>query len=101
VRRKGGSAVKIRLWGTADECRQMTQLLIETSGFDVVSVSEPYADRGASVLVRVFIEARLDPSPLHVASAVQPRARSQHEGASQHAQRTTRRRQALPPGDSR
>jgi len=31
----------------------MTQLLIDAPGFEVVSVSEPYADRGASVLVRV------------------------------------------------
>jgi hypothetical protein len=53
--------VKIRLWGTEDECRRMAQLLINARGFEVVSVSEPYADRGTSVLVRVFLEARLDP----------------------------------------
>jgi hypothetical protein len=66
--------MKIRLWGTADECRQMAQLLMDAPGFDVVSVSEPYADRGASVLVRVFIEARLDPPPVvqHVATTTRP-----------------------------
>ncbi len=63
--RTGGSPVKIRLWGTAAEYRQMAQLLIDAPGFEVVSVSEPYADRGASVLMRVFVEARLDPPPVH------------------------------------
>jgi hypothetical protein len=29
ARRKAGRVVKIRLWGTADECRQMAQLLID------------------------------------------------------------------------
>lgn len=60
--------MKIRLWGTADECRQMAH------GFDVVSVSEPYADRGASVLVRVFVEARLDTPPVvqHVTATTGP-----------------------------
>jgi hypothetical protein len=80
--------MKIRLWGTADECRQMAQLLVDAPGFDVVSVSEPYADRGASVLVRVFVEARLDAPPV-----------------VQHVEATTRpaqgRRKALPPGCDR
>ena len=66
--------MKIRRWGTADECRQMTQLLIDAPGFYVVSVSEPYADRGASVLVRVFAEARLDAPPVaqHVTATTRP-----------------------------
>jgi hypothetical protein len=66
--------MKIRLWGTADECRQMAQLLMDAPGFDVVSVSEPYADRGASVLVRVFVEARLDTPPVaqHVTATSGP-----------------------------
>jgi len=68
--------MKIRLWGTADESRQMAHLLIDAPGFDVVSVSEPYADRGASVLVRVFVEARLD---------VPPVARHGHDPASARA----------------
>ena len=54
--------MKIRLWGTEDECRRMAQLLIDAPGFEVVSVSEPRADRGASVLVRVYVQARLMPS---------------------------------------
>jgi len=79
--------VKIRLWGTPDECRKMAQLLIHAPGFEVVSVSGPYADRGASVLVRVFVEARLDAPAVHVASTAGP-ARG-------------RRYRALPPGGAR
>jgi hypothetical protein len=69
--------MKIRLWGTADECRQMAQLLIDAPGFDVVSVSEPYADRGASVLVRVFVEARLNAPPVaqHITATTRPAQR--------------------------
>jgi hypothetical protein len=71
--------VKIRLWGTPDECRQMAQLLlIDAPGFEVVSVSEPYADRGASVLVRVFVEARLDASAVHVTSTAGPARGRRH-----------------------
>jgi hypothetical protein len=88
--------VKIRLWGTPDECRQMAQLLIDAPGFEVVSVSEPYADRGASVVVRVFVQARLDPPPAHAASTTQPRPRSQHDRAP-----VTTRRRALPPAGGR
>jgi hypothetical protein len=78
--------VKIRLWGTEDECRAAAERLMRTPGLVVLSVSEPYADRGASVLVRVFVEARLDPPPdvQHVTTTTGP-ARG-------------RRRRALPPG---
>jgi hypothetical protein len=87
--------VKIRLWGTADECRQMAQLLIDAPGFEVVSVSEPYADCGASALVRIFIEARLDPPPAHVVSTMQPGPRRERDRAP-----VMTRRRALPPGGS-
>jgi hypothetical protein len=63
----------------------MAQLLIEAPGFDVVSVSEPRADRGASVLVRVYVEVRIAPS-VHVTSTTEDRPRS--------------RRQALPQGSA-
>jgi hypothetical protein len=79
--------VKLRLWGTADECRETAERLMHCPGFVVLSVSEPYADRGASVLVRVFIEARLDPPPVHVASTAETRPRG--------------RRRALPPGGAK
>jgi hypothetical protein len=46
--------VKLRLHGTADECREAVELL--ESIMLIQSVSEPYPDRGR-VLVRVYIEA--------------------------------------------
>jgi hypothetical protein len=53
--------VKIRLWGTVEECREAVDRLRLV--FNVVSVSEPYADRrGESSLVRVFVETRPEPS---------------------------------------
>jgi hypothetical protein len=51
--------VKVRLHGTAAEVAEATRRLVEV--LDVVAISEPYADRGASVLVRVYLEVRLDP----------------------------------------
>jgi hypothetical protein len=47
--------VKIRLWGTEEECRAAVELLGEV--MDLQSVTEPYPDRGRSVLVRVYVEA--------------------------------------------
>jgi len=47
--------VKIRLHGTEEECREMAELL--ESVMLVQSVSDPYPDRGRSVLVRVYVEA--------------------------------------------
>lgn len=46
--------VKIRLHGTEDECHQITALLEQV--MTVQAVSEPYPDRGRSVLVRVYVE---------------------------------------------
>jgi hypothetical protein len=80
--------VKIRLWATEEECRLAAERLMATPGLVVLSVSEPYADHGASVLVRVFIEARLDPPPA-----------AQHVTATTGPART--RRRALPPGGAR
>ena len=47
--------MKIRLHGTEDECRETAGLL--ESVMLLQSVSEPYPDRGRSVLVRVHIDA--------------------------------------------
>jgi hypothetical protein len=47
--------VKIRLHGTAEECRETVELL--GSVMLLQSVSQPYPDRGRSVLVRVYVEA--------------------------------------------
>jgi hypothetical protein len=54
--------VKVRLHGTAAEVDQATRRLVQV--LDVVAVSEPYPDRGASVLVRVYMEVRLHPPGL-------------------------------------
>jgi hypothetical protein len=51
--------VKVRLHGTAAEVAEATRRLLGV--LDVVAVSEPYPDRGASVLVRVDLEVRLGP----------------------------------------
>jgi hypothetical protein len=52
--------VKVLLHGTHEEVAEATRRLVEV--LDVVAVSDPYPDRGASVLVRVYLEVRLDPS---------------------------------------
>ena len=82
--------MKVRLWGTVDECRLAAERLMHCPGLVVLSLTyaAPYADRGASVLVCVFVEARLDPPPAvrHATAATGP-ART--------------RRRALPAGGSR
>lgn len=49
--------MKIRLHGTSEECAEAVKRL--QGIFAVVSVSEQYPDRGASRLVRVYVEVRL------------------------------------------
>jgi hypothetical protein len=51
-----GSA-KFRIHATSDECAEAVKRLHGI--FAVVSVSEQYPDRGASRLVRVYVEVRL------------------------------------------
>ena len=55
--------MKIRLHGTADECREVAERLAGV--VEVLAVSAPYPDRGASVLVRVYVEARQRPRAPH------------------------------------
>ena len=76
--------MKIRLHGTEEECREVAGRLAGI--VEVLAVSAPYPDRGASVLVRVYVEARIAP-PVHVTSTTQTRPRG--------------RRRALPPGGTR
>jgi hypothetical protein len=52
--------VKVRLHGTAEEVAEAARRLVQI--LDVVAVSAPYPDRGASVLVRVYLEVHLDPA---------------------------------------
>lgn len=49
--------MKIRIEGTPQECQQATPRLAEV--FDVVSISQPYPNRGQTRLVRVYVEIRL------------------------------------------
>ena len=76
-----GGAMKIRLHGTADECHQAAERLVGI--VEVLAVPEPHADRGASMFVRVYVEAQIAP-PVHVTSTSEARPRG--------------RRHALPPG---
>jgi hypothetical protein len=50
--------MKVRLHGTPREVAEATRRLVEV--LDVVAISDPYPDRGASVLVRVYLEVRID-----------------------------------------
>ena len=47
----------LRLHGTREEITEATRRLVQV--LEVVSVSSPYPDRGARVLVRVYLEVRL------------------------------------------
>jgi hypothetical protein len=51
--------VKIRLLGNAAECAAVVELLRRLDGVEVVEVSGGYANRGDSLLQRVYVEARL------------------------------------------
>jgi len=58
---EGRGAVKLRLHGTPQECRRAVE---ELRGlFEVVSVSGVHPDRGSGLLVRVYLEVRLDDRP--------------------------------------
>jgi hypothetical protein len=50
--------MKLRLHGTHAEVAEATRRLGQV--LEVVAVSPPYPDRGASVLVRVYLEVRLE-----------------------------------------
>jgi hypothetical protein len=52
--------MKVRLHGTPAEVADATRRLVEV--LNVVAVSETYRDRGASVLVRVYLEVLIDPA---------------------------------------
>ena len=48
--------MKIRLHGSEDECRDLAGRLPAIC--EVLAVSEPYPDRGASRMVRVYVDVR-------------------------------------------
>lgn len=76
--------MKIRLHGTEEECREVAERLAGV--VEVLAISAPYPDRGASVLVRVYVEARIA-APVRAGSTTEPRQRG-------------RRRAFLPGGAS-
>ena len=49
--------VKIRLWGTKEEVQRAVTGLERDPKWRLLSVSEPYADRGKSQYCRVYIDA--------------------------------------------
>lgn len=53
--------MRIRLWGTRGECAVAADKIAEV--LRVVSVSDPYRDRGNSKLVRVYVEIRIPSEP--------------------------------------
>lgn len=91
--------MKIRLHGTEDECLELAGRLPAIT--DVLSVSEPYTDRGTSRLVRVYVETRpYAASGSQATVTAEPGPQRPDERASALARRMTggRRRRALPPG---
>ena len=68
--------MKLRLHGTRAEVAEATRRLVQV--LDVVAVSGLYPDRGASVLVRAYLEARLNPAspapPPSLRRAARPRS---------------------------
>ena len=63
--------MKIRLHGTEEECREVAERLADI--VEVLAISAPYPDRGASVLVRVYVEAPIA-VPVHVTSTTETRS---------------------------
>jgi hypothetical protein len=53
--------VKLRRHGTRQEAAQATRRLVQV--LEVVAVSPPSSDRGASVLVRVYLQVRRPLAP--------------------------------------
>jgi hypothetical protein len=62
--------MKLRLHRTREEVTEATRRLVEV--LDVVAVSDPYPDRRASELVRVYLEVRLPPTPAASAATRPP-----------------------------
>ena len=67
--------MKLRLHGTREEVAEATRRLLQV--LDVLAVSPPYPDRGASLLVRVYLEVHLhDPAGGSPAGPTPPRRRA-------------------------
>jgi hypothetical protein len=53
------AVVKIRITGLPAEIGQAIQILSRIPELDLLEISDPYPNRGASRLVRVYIDAQL------------------------------------------
>ena len=51
--------IKIRLYGTKEECLKMAELIRKRPDLHVLSTSVPYPDRGESEYVRVYCDVEL------------------------------------------
>ena len=51
--------VKVRLHGTAEEIKVMSELLQRQPRLRVLSVSENYPDRGKSIYARVYMDVEM------------------------------------------
>jgi hypothetical protein len=81
--------MRLRMHGTREEIAEATRRLVEV--LEVVSVSQPYPDRGASVLVRVYLEVRLDPASLSRSSGASRAGSAEPAGPATRAGRRPRR----------
>lgn len=52
--------MKIRVMGTPAECATAVEVIREATGLTVLEVSPPQRNRGASTMVRVYLEVRED-----------------------------------------
>lgn len=51
--------VKLRLWGEEEELRELMKHISLDEDVKVLSMSDPYPDRGKSEYVRIYIDIRL------------------------------------------
>jgi hypothetical protein len=92
--------VKIRLHGAKEECRELAGRLPAIT--DVLSVSDPYPDRGTSRMVRIYIEVRPYPGEgPHVTVTSEQTSRPDQRASALAQRMLSGRRRAIPPGDDR
>ena len=63
--------LKIRLQGTTNELKWFRKILERNSNFEILSISEPYANKGTNKYFRVYVDVeRIRPvSYTHLASS--------------------------------
>ena len=48
--------LKIRLQGTTNEMKWFRKILEKNSNFEILSISEPYANKGTNKYFRVYVD---------------------------------------------